>query len=74
MPAKIDLDQLEDTIKRINWQYGRGNVRSINLDKDTVEVEYGWGIKNVEHVKFRIVGNKVRFRGVTRTIGYKNRL
>jgi hypothetical protein len=66
-----------ETLKRINWSYGRGEVVALCLETMKATIEYGWlpaGVpKLVEHISFRVEGNKVRFRGVTRTIGYQPR-
>ena len=65
------------TLQRINTNYGRGDVVSASVNRRNgtgyATVHYGWvgrGQKKlVEHRLFAIVGNKVRFRGVTRKIG-----
>ncbi len=66
-----------ETIKQINWLYGQGEVVAICLKTMKVTIEYGWlpmGVpKLVEMVSFKIEGNKITFRGETRTIGYQVR-
>ena len=65
--------KLGETIQRMNWQFGRGSVVKVSRKEGIATVRYGFGLEITEQVKFTVTGNKVRFRGVTRTIGYKNR-
>ena len=68
---------LFNTLQRINTNYGRGDVVSAKVNHKNgtgiAVVHYGWVGKGqkkfVEHRLFSIVGNKVRFRGITRKIG-----
>ena len=68
-----------DTLQRINTHHGRGNVVRIVPDDNggIAVIQYGWvgtGQKPSEETRrFTITGNRVRFRGVTRTIGYKSK-
>jgi hypothetical protein len=65
-----------DTLRRINAHHGRGDVVRIVPDDNggLAVIEYGWvgrGQKPFEETRrFTITGNKIRFRGVVRTIGY----
>jgi|LakMenE01Jun11ns_1017448.scaffolds.fasta_scaffold9867331_4 hypothetical protein len=65
--------KLLETLQRINDNYGRGRIRKLCRKTNTAIVHYGWGIDLKEKVKFRVLGNKVTFRGQTRTIGFKAR-
>ena len=66
---------LKDTLHRMNT---RGEIRHFSFDANgtggAVAVAYGWvgrGMKQpMELVPFRIVGDRIRFRGKTRKIGY----
>ncbi len=65
-----------DTLRRINSYYGRGEIIRIVPDDNggVAVIEYGWvgrGQKPFQESKrFTVNGNRVRFRGVTRKIGY----
>ena len=65
-----------DTLRRINNSHGRGEIVGITQEGLAV-IQYGWvgkGQKPFEETrKFTVTGNRVRFRGVTRTIGYKSK-
>lgn len=64
-----------DTLRRINNVYGRGEV--VRIKDGVAVIQYGWvgkGQKPFEETRrFTVTGNRVRFRGVTRTIGYKSK-
>jgi hypothetical protein len=68
---------LLNTLQRINTNYGRGDVVSASVNRKNgtgvAVIQYGWvgkgQTKFTEHRLFAVVGNKVRFRGVTRKIG-----
>jgi hypothetical protein len=72
---------LKDTLDRINNVYGRGTVVAFAFNADgrggSVVVKYGWvgrGMKSPsEIVDFKIDGNRIKFRGVTRKVGYVSR-
>ena len=64
-----------ETLQRINSHYGRGDVvatESHNKGTGVAVIHYGWvgkgQTKSVERRRFTIVGNKVRFRGITRVV------
>lgn len=64
-----------DTLRRINNVYGRGEV--VRIKDGMAVIKYGWvgkGQKPFEETRrFTVTGNRVRFRGVSRTIGYKSK-
>ena len=74
---------LLETLQKINRHYGRGQVDGFQLDADgngIATISYGWVSvtmeKMIENCKFKFKGgcyDRVTFRGVTRTLGYKIR-
>lgn len=66
---------LKDTLHRMNT---RGDIRHFVFDANgeggRVAVKYGWVGRGMrpywEMVPFRIIGNRIRFRGKTRKIGF----
>lgn len=73
------MENLLDTLRRINNNYGRGDVVRIARDNNggVAVIRFGWvgkGQKPFEETRrFSISNNRVRFRGVTRTIGYRSK-
>jgi hypothetical protein len=65
-----------DTLQRINYHYGRGEIIRIVPDDNggTAIINYGWvgrGQRPLqESRRFTVNGNRIRFRGMARTIGY----
>jgi hypothetical protein len=65
-----------DALQRINTHHGRGEIVRVVPDDNggTAIIHYGWVGKGQkpfeENRRFTIKGNKIRFRGVTRNIGY----
>jgi len=65
-----------DTLQKINNHYGRGDVVLVTMTRTGghATIEYGWvaaGQPKMEEIRpFTIIGKKIRFRGVTRKIGY----
>jgi hypothetical protein len=71
---------LLETLNKINRHYGRGQVDRFDVDADgngVATISYGWVSvtmeKMVENCKFKFKDGRVKFRGVTRTLGYKIR-
>jgi hypothetical protein len=68
------VEALKDTLTRMNWHMGRGNLYAFVFDTNrkggTVSrsFQYGSDTRN-----FSIDGDEIRFLGKTRKIGYKVR-
>jgi len=78
--SRYDRLVLLNTLRSINWNYGRGEVVDYLVNPDSTGVAtiyYGWvpaSIKPMrEERRFTVIGDRVRFRGVTRKIGYTSK-
>jgi hypothetical protein len=58
------------TLHRINWNYRNGDISRVDYDAGKALVVRQYGSR---WYTFTFDGTRVRFRGVTRTIGFKLR-
>lgn len=70
----MDMKALKDTLDRINWHYGRGTIRDIQVNQNgamfaVVHKQYGTETPKISFPR----DGFVRFRGKIRKIGYEPR-
>ncbi len=64
--------QIAAVLKRINWHYGKGEIREVDCARCVaiVETPVSHTGRVLTEVPYRVEGNRVRFRGQSRSARY----
>lgn len=59
---------IKETLNRINWHYGKGDIVSVDWQNGLVQRIFPYA--GYDFRRFRVINNRVRFLGKVRTIGF----